>query len=186
MGEQLYWHAWGIDLSPVFGDFTKKTQKSYGHGIALLRDYSKEETFVCMLELCEETCSRARTDYKMGKTVHLAIGYADDTGGFSRSKSLISPTNLTMEMYGVCRQLLDAFYDGKSNIRRVTVTLTNLCNDGDTQLDLFFERPQQKDIGYTMDRIRKQHGATAILRASSYTDAGITLERSKKIGGHWA
>lgn len=25
MGEQLYWHTWGIDLSPVYGDFTKTT-----------------------------------------------------------------------------------------------------------------------------------------------------------------
>src|SRR5699024_1816192 len=39
MGEQLYWHAWGIDLSPVFGNFTKIEQKGFGHGISLLRDY---------------------------------------------------------------------------------------------------------------------------------------------------
>lgn len=29
MGEQLYWHAWGIDLSPVLGDFTKKGSKKF-------------------------------------------------------------------------------------------------------------------------------------------------------------
>src|SRR5699024_5339852 len=135
---------------------------------------------VCILELCEEACRRARTDQKIGKTVHLSIGYADDTGGFSRSRSFISPTNMTMEMFEMCKQLLEIFYDGTSKIRRVDVSLTNLSEDGDTQLDLFFERPTQKDIGYTMDAIRKQHGTTAILRASSYTDAGITLERSKK------
>ena len=56
----------------------------------------------------------------------------------------------------------------------------------DTQLDLFDERPKQKDIGYVMDTIRDRFGATAILRASSYTDAGITLDRNQKIGGHWA
>src|SRR5699024_110285 len=164
MGEQLYWHAWGIDLSPVFGDFTKNTQKSYGHGITLLRDYTKEEVSVCIIELCEEACRRARTDYKTGRTVHLSIVYADDSGGFSRSKSLVSPTNITMEMFDVCQQLLETFYNGKSKIRKVTVSLTNLCNDEDTQLDLFFERPKRKDIGYTMDNIRRRHGATAILR----------------------
>jgi len=37
-----------------------------------------------------------------------------------------------------------------------------------------------------MDAIRERFGSNAILRASSYTDAGITLDRSKKIGGHWA
>ena len=187
MGEQLYWHAWGIDLSPVFGDFTKTTQESFGHGISLLRDYTKEDVLVCILDLCEEACRRARTAKKAGKTIHLGIGYSSETGGgFSRSTSIYTPTNITMEMYEVCVQLFNKFYDGYSKIRKVYVTLSNLTDDHDTQLDLFEERPKQKDIGYVMDTIRDRFGATAILRASSYTDAGITLDRSKKIGGHWA
>lgn len=187
MGEQLYWHAWGIDLSPVFGDFTKTTQDSFGHGISLLRDYTKEEAQVCILELCEEACRRARAAKMLGRTIHLGIGYTQEVGGgFSRSKTIDTPTNITMEMYDICMLLFHEFYDGKSKIRRVNVTLTNLIMDRETQLDLFTKRPKQKDIGYVMDTIRDKYGTTAILRASSYTDAGITLERSKKIGGHWA
>lgn len=56
----------GIDLSPVFSDFTKTTQNSFGHGISLLRDYSKEDALVCILELCEEACRRARHAKKIG------------------------------------------------------------------------------------------------------------------------
>lgn len=187
MGEQLYWHAWGIDLSPVFGNFLKTDQKGFGHGITLLRDYNKDEVYVCILELCEEVCKRARTSKLVGRTIHLGIGYSSETGGgFSRSRSIHTPTNITMEMYKTCLQLFNNFYDGNSKIRRVYVTLTNLSEDGDTQLDLFSERPKNKDIGYVMDKIRDRFGATAILRASSYTDAGITLDRSKKIGGHYA
>lgn len=186
MGEQLYWHAWGIDLSPVFGDFTHTENDSYGHGISLLKDYSREDALICILELCEEACRRARTDKKVGKTVHLGIGYSNDGGGFSRSKSRDLPTNITMEMFEVCCELFHTFYDGISKIRRIFVTLTNLRNDGETQLDLFYERPKQKDIGLVMDSIRAKYGSTAILRACSYTNAGITLDRSKKIGGHWA
>lgn len=187
IGEQLYWHAWGIDLSPVLGDFTKTTQKSFGHGISLLRDYTKEEALICILDLCEEACRRARTARKAGRTIHLGIGYSSETGGgFSRSASLYAPTNITMEMHRVCVRLFNTFYDGHSKIRRVFVTLTNLTDDRDIQLDLFEERPRQKDIGYVMDAIRERFGSNAILRASSYTDAGITLDRSKKIGGHWA
>ncbi len=187
MGEQLYWHAWGIDLSPVFGNFFKKEQKGYGHGITLLRDYNKNEIYTVILELCEEACRRARTDNKAGKTIHLGIGYSSETdGGFSRSQSIYAPTNITMEMYNICEQLFNKFYDGYSDIRRVYVTLTNLSDDRETQLDLFYERPKQKDIGIAMDSIRNKYGETAILRASSYTDAGISLERSKKIGGHFS
>src|SRR5690625_4248605 len=69
IGEQLYWHAWGIDLSPVFGNFLKSEQKGFGHGITLLRDYSKDEVATCILDLCEEVCRRARIEHKVGKTI---------------------------------------------------------------------------------------------------------------------
>lgn len=187
IGEQLYWHAWGIDLSPVFGNFIRAEQKGFGHGISLLRDYSAEETLTCILELCEEVCRRARTANRAGRTIHLGIGYSQETGGgFHRSKSLYFPTNITMDVYQVCRQLFQTFYDGKSKIRRVFVTLDNLSESGDTQLNLFEDRAKKTDIGYVMDAIRDKYGATALLRASSYTEAGITIDRSKKIGGHQA
>lgn len=187
MGEQLYWHAWGIDLSPVYGSFIKTEQKGFGHGISLLRDYSSEEVAACILDLCEEACRRARTADKTGKTVHLGISYSKETGGgFSRSRSITLPTNITMDMYNVCMQLFHEFYDGISDIRHVYVTLDNLYDNGETQLDLFDDKPKKKDIGYVMDAIRDKYGSTAILRATSYTDAGITIGRSKKIGGHQA
>lgn len=187
MGEQLYWHAWGIDLSPVYGTFSKPPQKSFGHGISLLRDYTKEEISVCILDLCEEVCQRARQAKKVGKTIHLGIGYSQETGGgFSRSTTIPLPTNITLEMHAVCMQLFWKYYDGHSKIRRVYVTLTNLSDDTTTQLAFFTKRNKRKELDYTMDFIRERFGATAILRAASYTQAGIILERSKKIGGHWA
>lgn len=186
IGEQLYWHAWGIDLSPVFGNFLKSEQKGFGHGITLLRDYSKDEVATCILDLCEEVCRRARMEHKVGKTIQLGIGYTQDAGGgFSRSRSTM-PTNITKEVYDICMTLFKEFYDGVSNIRRVSITLGNLYNDDDLQLDLFNDKSKQKDIGHIMDDIRAKYGDTAILRASSFTDNGITIERSKKIGGHYA
>lgn len=186
MGEQLYWHAWGIDLSPVFGDFTKVTQESFSHGISLLRDYTKDEARICILDLCEESCRRARMANKSGRTIQLGIGYSMHLGGFSRSKSIYTPTNITHEMHDICMELFEKFYDGTSPIRRVTVNLTNLVEDLETQLDLFDDRGKHKDVGLVMDTIRERFGSSAILRASSYTDAGIALDRSRKIGGHKA
>lgn len=187
MGEQLYWHARGIDLSPIYGDFTKTEQKGYGHGISLLRDYTKEEISTCILDLCEEVCRRARTAGKAGRTISLGISYAQETGGgFSRSHSIEHPTNITMDMHRVCMQLFQTFHDGKSNLRHVYVTLGNLYDQQDIQLDLFEDRLKKNTIGHVMDAIRDKHGATSILRASSYTDAGIMIDRSKKIGGHQA
>lgn len=187
MGDQLYWHAWGVDLSPVFGNFIKTEQKGFGHGISLLRDYAEEEVAVCILDLCEEVCRRARTANKAGKTIHLGISYEKETGGgFSRSKSVNLPTNVTMDVYHMCMYLFNQFYDGVSKVRHVYVTLDNLFEHEDTQLDLFEDRSKKNDIGFVMDAIRDKYGSNAILRATSYTDAGITIERSKKIGGHKA
>lgn len=187
IGEQLYAHAWGIDMSPVFGDFIKVKQDSFGHGISLLRDYHAEDAHVCILELCEEACSRARAARKAGRTIQLGIGYSSETGGgFSRLRTIPIPTNITLDMFDICMQLFETFYDGRSLIRRVYVTLTNLIDDTEVQLNLFTDNTKKKELGYVMDHIRSRFGPTAILRASSYTDAGITLDRSKKIGGHWA
>ncbi|MCP3033020.1 DNA polymerase IV [Halobacillus sp. A1] len=187
IGEQLHWHAWGVDLSPVLGDFTKSEQKGYGHGVTLLRDYTGEELPTVILDLCEEACRRARRDKQAGRTVHLSVSYSSEGGGgFSRSMSMDLPTNITMDMYHLCMRLFRTFYDGESKIRRTSVTLTNLDEDIATQLTLFDDRPKKKDVGIVMDEIRDKYGSTAILRASSFTDAGITPERSKKIGGHFA
>ncbi|WP_077326820.1 Y-family DNA polymerase [Virgibacillus siamensis] len=187
MGEQLYWHAWGIDLSPVFGNFTKTEQKGFGHGISLLRDYTGEEIAACILDLCEEACRRARTANKAGRTIHLGIAYSKETGGgFGRSRSVQFPTNITMDVYTIAMQLFHEFYDETSKIRHVYITLDNLYENRETQLNLFDDRPKKKDIGFVMDSIRDKFGATAILRATSYTDAGITIGRSHKIGGHQA
>ncbi|WP_318036212.1 DinB/UmuC family translesion DNA polymerase [Halobacillus amylolyticus] len=95
----------------------KTEQKSYGHGITLLRDYSKEEIYACLLDLFEEACRRARMDDKEGRTIHLGIGYSREVGGgFSRSMSIQNPTNLTMDMYDICLKLFHRFYDGVSKI----------------------------------------------------------------------
>lgn len=100
--------------------------------------------------------------------------------------SIDRPTNVTMDMHEICMQLFRKFYDGRSNIRHVYVTLGNLYDYGDIQLDLFENRLKKNNIGFVMDAIRDKYGATSILRASSYTEAGILLERSRKIGGHQA
>lgn len=185
MGEQIYWHAWGVDLSPVYGNFIKKEQKGFGHGITLLRDYSKHEVAVCILELCDEVCRRARTVNKVGKTIHLGIGYTRlNGGGFNRSKFTAIATNTTKSMFDICMQLFNRFYDGYTPIRRVYVTLDNLHDGGKIQLSLFDKENKESEINTVMDEIRDKFGTTAILRASSYLEAGITLERSKKIGGH--
>lgn len=186
MGNQLYHHAWGIDFSEI-GAPIIEGQISFGKSQILLRDYKdKEEIKHVILEICEEVARRARSHGKAGRTVSFGIGYSQDEfgGGFHRSKTIENPTNITMELYEVCLDLFSKYYTGKT-VRSIAISLGNLTQDTQFQLDLFDpDGWRRHKLGYAMDQIRARHGSTALLRAVSYTSAGTALHRAKLVGGH--
>jgi DNA polymerase V len=188
MGNQLYYHAWGIDLSEI-GAPIMNGQISFGKSQILLRDYSNPEEVKCViLEMCEEVARRARREKKAGRTISLGIGYSKEElgGGFYRSKTIDRPTNITMDLYRVCLEIFEKFYEPKT-VRKISIALSNIENDETMQLDLFHpNRMKQHHLGYVMDAIRQKHGSKSLLRAVSYTKAGTSLYRSKLIGGHKA
>jgi DNA polymerase V len=188
MGNQLYYHAWGVDLSEI-GAPIMQGQISYGKSQILLRDYTDiTEIKHVILEMCEEVARRARRAGMAGRTMSLGIGYSKDEGGggFHRSKTIRQPTNITMELYRVCLDLFQVFYDGQT-VRNISITLSNICEDAETQLTLFsLDHPAKRKIGYVMDDIRQKHGSNALLRAVSYTKGGTALHRSRLLGGHKA
>jgi len=188
MGEQLYYHAHGVDLSPCIGLQTIDMQKGIGHGITLLRDYVHvEEIKTVLLEVSEEVARRARKENVVGKTVSLYTGYSrsEGGGGFHRSTTLNSPTNITMHIYEACLRLFFDNYDGRI-VRSVAVSLSRLVPDTEQQMSLFDNLVKKRALGYTMDYIRAKYGATAILWAKSLTPGGTAIQRSRLIGGHKA
>ena len=186
MGNQLYYHAWGIDLSEL-GAPILNGQISYGKSQILLRDYKSEvEIKRVILEMCEEVAARARKEKKAVQTVCLTIGYSKtvDEAGFHRQLTIAEPTNITMEIYEACLEIFAQHYRG-SIVRRVAVALTNIHSDTSMQLNLFDEtRPKQRALGYAMDEIRRKHGASALLRGVSYAEGGTTKHRNSLVGGH--
>lgn len=187
MGNQLYHHAHGIDLSDL-GAPLIEGQISYGKGQILYRDYTKREDILAViLEMCEDVALRAREAGKAGRTVHLSIGYSKNSlgGGFGRSRSMHEATNDTMAIYRLCKKLLDEFHDGRP-VRRIAISLANLENEYAMQLSFFDEHKwRNRQLGKAMDSLRKKYGSTAVLRAVSYTDAGTAVHRSQLIGGHY-
>lgn len=186
LGNQLYYHANGVDLSDL-GAPIIEGQISFGKSQILLRDYHDcEEVKHVILEMCEEVARRARTAKKAGRTVSLGIGYSKDEagGGFQRSITLQGATNITLELYKACLQLFYKHYSGEI-VRSISISLSNVINDNQIQLNLFEpNKPRQRDLGYVMDLIREKHGSDKLLRAVSYTNAGTTRHRSKLVGGH--
>ncbi|MGG1689270.1 UV damage repair protein UvrX [Heyndrickxia ginsengihumi] len=188
IGNQLYHHAWGVDLSDL-GAPILQGQISFGKSQILMRDYKKEhEIKTVMLEMCEEVARRARKSRKAGRTISLGISYSESEygGGFYRSHTIDEPTNITMVIYEECLKLFRQHYSGKS-VRQISISLSKVTDDANLQLSLFEpRRDKQRDLGYVVDKIRDRFGSAAILRAVSYTEAGMALKRSKLVGGHKA
>ncbi|UII54737.1 UV damage repair protein UvrX [Cytobacillus spongiae] len=186
MGNQLYYHAWGIDLSEI-GAPIMEGQISFGKSQVLLRDYKeKEEIKHVILEMCEEVARRARQHRKAGRTISFGVSYSQDEfgGGFYRSKTIEEPTNVTMDIYQVCLELFEKFYEGKT-VRKISMAIGNIVDDYELQLNLFDENSWKKrELGYVVDRIRGRFGSASLLRAVSYTAAGTARHRAKLVGGH--
>ncbi len=186
MGNQLYHHAWGVDLSKT-GAPILEGQVSYGKSQILLRDYTtREEINVVILEMCEDVARRAREKNQAGRTISLGIGYSKNEfgGGFQRSRTIYEATNDTMKIYDVCMILLDENYNRRA-VRQISVSITKLEDERSMQLDLFdTQKWQVRELGEAMDNIRSRYGTTAIVRAVSLTEAGTAIKRSKLVGGH--
>ena len=188
MGNQLYHHAWGVDLSDI-GAPIIEGQISFGKGQVLLRDYKKpEEIKHVILEMSEEVARRTRASGMAGRTVSLGIYYSKDEfgGGFHRSLTREIPTNITMDIYEMCLTLFEQFYTGKT-VRKISITLSNVVPDREMQISLFDQDGwRRRELGFVMDRMRKKFGSNALLRAVSYTEAGTAKHRSTLVGGHRA
>ena len=138
--------------------------------------------------MCEDVAKHARTAGYVGRTISLGLSYSQAvmTKGFYRSKTIEDPTNDTMALYSVCKELLDTYFVGEP-ARQLSVRLSNVEQTNSIQLDLFdTDKEKRQTLAHTVDAIREQFGATAILRAASYTAAGTALERNRLVGGHLA
>ncbi|MDQ0269336.1 DNA polymerase V [Cytobacillus purgationiresistens] len=186
MGNQLYYHAWGVDLSEI-GAPILQGQISFGKSQILLRDYKEEEEIKhVILEMCEEVARRARNHRKVARTISFGLGYSKDEfgGGFYRSRTVEEPTNVTMEIYRVCLALLKEHYRGKT-VRQISISLSNLVDDHMLQLSLFDPNGwKRRELGYTVDSLRSRFGSASILRGVSYTNAGTARHRATLVGGH--
>ena len=160
MGNQLYYHAHGIDKSDM-GAPLIEGQESYGKGQVLFRDYTRpKDVLAVILEMCEDTAMRARDEGRAGRTTDLSVVYSKHVGGggFNRSRSLDVATNDTMKMYQLCTELFDEFHDGRP-VRRLAIRLTNLEDEHAMQLSLFDEdKWQRRQLANAMDSLRNKYG----------------------------
>ncbi|WP_208559593.1 Y-family DNA polymerase [Marinilactibacillus kalidii] len=187
IGEQLFYHAHGIDRTLLSETFTPSST-SYSKNQILNRDYvDQHEVEIVIREMAEENAMRLRRHCATTSVVKLSLGYSKhiEDRGFSH-QMLIEATDSSKVIIHSLLLLFERHYTYKP-VRVINVTFGTIRPKQSLQLSLF-EEPQQlidrEELDKTIDHIRKQHGYTALLHASSLVQGGMALQRAKLLGGH--
>ncbi len=187
MGNQLYFHVRGVDLSEVEGHYRDKPH-NIGRGITLLRDYRDiEQIKTVIFELAEEVARRTREKNLAGKTVSLGIAYSHtiQKRGFYRQYTRKDYTNITTEIFEVCLRLLKQNHSG-GIIRKISVSLTNLIPASSMQLDLFQNKKKEIEVCRLKDKLQNKYNYRALFYGRSLKNGSIRERINTTIGGHKA
>lgn len=188
MGEEIYNHAWGIDLTKI-SDFKnyKTKDKSFGQSQVLFKDYNEENIRIIIKEIIYSLSYRLRKNHKDTTVIGFGIKYSKSYGGgFYHSRKLANPTHDVKVIYNTCLSLFDKFYEDYP-IRQVSISLAGLVDNNTKQLNLFenYDEHVKKDnIDYTVDKIKEKYGKNSIIKASNLLKDSTAIERNNKIGGH--
>lgn len=187
MGTQLFYHAWGVDLSKVEGHYQDE-RKNLGRGITLYSDYTDiKKIKTVIFELAEEVAQRARKRKMTGKTISLGIVYSKEEleSGFHVQRTIDTYTNLTSVIYETAVTLLKENYNNQA-VRKVRVSIGNFSNKANMQLNIFENKAKEIKLMEVKDRLQDKYGYQSLYYGRS-TKAGSVKERIKTtIGGHKA
>ena len=175
LGKQLHDYANGIDNSPVLAE--PEAAKGYSISTTLEEDVVKaEQAHRVLLALTDSVTARMRADGFKAYCVAVSIR-SNDFKTRSHQRKLHDPTDISSEVYALCKQLFAELWDGHTPLRLIGVALTDLTKEEPAQISLFpdekKERSRKLDQAY--DAIHKKFGATAIQRGSS-------LQSNLKVG----
>ncbi|MCR4430939.1 MAG: DNA polymerase IV [Tepidanaerobacteraceae bacterium] len=180
-GRYLHLAANGIDESPV-DPHSMDTAKSMGHSITLPRDVTAfEEAETVLLSLAEQVGRRVRRENCMGRTVTLTLRDAS-FGTITRSMT-IPCTCATDDIYAAARKLLRANWDGKTPLRLLGVSLSQLIKKFE-QVSLFKEDEKKNRLNQIVDEIKDRFGDNAIFRAKLLEDNGLNERKLGRTQGN--
>lgn len=188
IGEELWYHSNGIDLSKI-SDFNKESkEKSISNSQVLYKDYYNNEINLIIEEILMQLTKRLRKEKYTTGRVSFGITYSKVVGnGFYVSKRLDNQTNDSKELYKVLINIFDKYYEENTPIRKVSISLSKLDNDDAMQLNLFEkieDKIKTKNINDTIDNINEKYGSNSLLKATSLLDNSTIRDRNNKIGGH--
>ncbi len=175
--EQLHNFANGIDDTPVL-EFPERA-KGYSNSTTLDTDITNaEDAYKILLALTDITATRLRADNAKAFCISVTVR-GNDFKDRSHQRKLNEPTDITNEIYLICKALFNELWDKKTAIRLLGVSLTNVTYEYNAQLSLFDTENKEKAraLDKAVDSIRSKFGADVIVRGGTY---GTTDRVGKK------
>ena len=187
MGQELWNHANGIDLSKISDFKVTPKDKSYSHSQVLFKDYDGNNVKLIIAEMVDVICTRLRASNKESRVIGFGIGYSKDVdGGFYHSIKLETPTDSPREITNICFLIFDRYYNNLP-IRKVSISCGGLTKKEGVQLNLFEPIENKKEevkVNTAIDEIKSKFGKNSIVKASSLLPDSTAIARNEKIGGH--
>lgn len=182
-GQIIQGYARGKDLEPFL--YSHVSNKGYGNSLTAPADVvTTEYAKHLLLSLCETIGVRIRNDNVKVSVVSVHI----TTNEFqynNKQMQLMSPTDVTEEIYLAACQVFDKLWDKHIPIRQIGVHTSKVSMDAYRQYNLFdMDRFDRLEImNRTVDDIRKKFGEDSIMRACflksniSHMSGGLDKER---------
>lgn len=184
-GEQIYLAANGLDTSPVLPP-EDDTTKSISNGFTFRHNLvGFEECRVGTDFLSEEVGARLRRHHQKCATVSVAIK-DEFLRVVQKQKGINPPTNVAREISSVAMELIREVWNENKPIRMITVTASNLIDDGKIyeQIDFFDEdkyekRQKEEKLEVAIDKIRRKFGGESIINGA-FMDSDIGIYKKKQ------
>ena len=137
-------------------------------------DYEKADRI--LLALSDSVCSRMRADGVKAQCVAVTIR-GNDFKNRSHQRKLQEPTDITSEVFALCKALFREVWDHRTPLRLLGVSLTELGNDGYFQQSLFPDQRREKNekLDNAVASIRHKFGSGTI-------QLGGTMKTAENVG----
>jgi len=176
-GLHLHNYANGIDDSDVLS--APEEAKGYSNSTTLEKDIrSATDAKKILQALSDSVASRMRADGGRAFCVAVSIR-SNEFKDKSHQRKLEQPTDITTEIYGITCELFDELWDGRTPLRLLGVSVTDIVKSDVEQISLFPDEKKEKSrkVDKAIDAIRDRFGTGTIVSGTSY---GSHIDVGKK------
>ncbi|MGO4937010.1 Y-family DNA polymerase [Fundicoccus sp. Sow4_H7] len=189
IGEELYYHANGVDLSQLQNKYQPKSN-SLSLNQVLPRNYHlQREVEIVLLEMVDQLSTRLRKQQQVTGQISLSVSHGEEALFQNFSHQLkIHETDQRRVLKNLFIQLFRKYYQG-GPVRVIGVAVGKLSPKQGMQLNLFedpHEIENREQLDLIIDSIRDNYGYESLIYANSLQRGSTAIERSKLIGGHHA